>query len=209
MLDVEAALAESQAACGMVPNECGAPIRAAAEVDLYDCDALIDELANAGAPAVPVVKALTVEVARTDPKAAKFVHWGGTTQDVTDTALVLQLRQAVPMVIGRLDDMVGVGGVNVFPTASGAVVSEFAEFSGEYRIVLDGSGPYHRLPLEVELQPGQAGTARLAETLAASIRKRLQVTAHVSLCPAQSLPRTEGKTRRVIRNAAHVVTDVG
>ena len=104
MLDVEAALAESQAACGMVPNECVAPIRAAAEVDLYDCDALIDELANAGAPAVPVVKALTAEVARTDPKAAKFVHWGGTTQDVTDTALVLQLRQAVPMVIGRLDE---------------------------------------------------------------------------------------------------------
>ena len=102
-------------------------------------------------------------------------------------------------VIGRLDDMVVVRGVNLFPTAVGAVVSEFAELSGEYRILLEGNGPYQRLPLEVELRPGQAPTARLAEALAASIRKRLQVTAHVSLASAQSLPRTEGKTRRVIR----------
>ncbi len=103
MLDVEAALAESQAACGMVPDECVAPIRAAATAERYDCDALIDELAHAGAPAVPVVNALTAEVARADPEAAKYVHWGGTTQDITDTALVLQLRQAVPVVIERLE----------------------------------------------------------------------------------------------------------
>jgi len=88
----------------MVPDACVLPIRVAANADLYDCDVLINELAEAGAPAVPVVKALTAEVARTDPEAAKYVHWGGTTQDITDTALVLQLRQAVPLVVGRLDE---------------------------------------------------------------------------------------------------------
>jgi phenylacetate-CoA ligase len=102
-------------------------------------------------------------------------------------------------VIGRRDDMVVVRGINVFPTSVAVVINQFSEFSGEYRIVLEGSGPYERLPLEVELNTGQRGGAALEAALTESIRRALHVTPQVTLAPPNSLPRNEGKTRRVIR----------
>ncbi len=102
-------------------------------------------------------------------------------------------------VIGRSDDMVTVRGINVFPTGVAAVVNAIAELSGEYRIVLATPPPHHRLPLEVELAPGRAATPELAAKVAEAVRRHLQVTAEVTLLPAGSLPRTAGKTRRVIR----------
>jgi len=105
-------------------------------------------------------------------------------------------------VIGRSDDMVTVRGINVFPTAVAAVVNEFPELSGEYRITLTGPGPYDRLPLEVEAAPDRDPEAALAERVAAAVQRHLRVTAHVTILPARSLPRSEGKTRRVIRREA-------
>ena len=102
-------------------------------------------------------------------------------------------------VTGRSDDMVVVRGINVFPTAVAAVANEFSELSGEYRIVLKDAGPYERLPLEVELASGQEATPVLATALVESIRGRLGVTPQISLVPPHSLPRTAGKTKRVIR----------
>ena len=102
-------------------------------------------------------------------------------------------------VIGRSDDMVTVRGLNVFPTAVAAVVNTFPELSGEYRIVLAGPGPYDRLPLEAELAEGVAPSQALAERLAAAIREHIRVTAPVTLTPPRSLPRSAGKTRRVVR----------
>ncbi|MDA1357537.1 MAG: phenylacetate--CoA ligase family protein [Proteobacteria bacterium] len=102
-------------------------------------------------------------------------------------------------VIGRVDDMVVVRGINVFPTMVAAVVGEFAELSGEYRIMLSGPGPYHTLPLEVELAR-DAVDLSLAERLAAEIKKALGVSASIEILPAYNLPRTAGKTKRVIRN---------
>jgi phenylacetate-CoA ligase len=102
-------------------------------------------------------------------------------------------------VVGRSDDMVVVRGLNVFPTMVSAVLSGIAELSGEYRIVLDGPGPYDRLPVQAEL--AAAGPARegLAAKIEAAIKRDIGATAAVTLLPANSLPRTEGKTRRVIR----------
>ena len=102
MLDVEAALAAAEAAVGVVPAACVAPIRAAADADLYDRARLAEEATAAGNPAIPVVRHLTARVADTDPDAARYVHWGATSQDVMDTGLVLQLRAAVPAVAGHL-----------------------------------------------------------------------------------------------------------
>ena len=95
--------------------------------------------------------------------------------------------------------MVVVRGINVFPTAVTAVVNEFSECSGEYRIVLEDSGPYQRLPLDVELTAGNEATPALAARLVESVRSRLDVTAEISLLPPHSMPRTAGKTQRVIR----------
>ena len=102
-------------------------------------------------------------------------------------------------VLGRSDDMVVVRGINVFPTAVAAVVNEFPELSGEYRIVLGGPGPYERLPFEAELAAGHQALVDLETSLARSIKTRLSVTPEVTLLPPDSLPRTAGKTRRVIR----------
>ncbi len=102
-------------------------------------------------------------------------------------------------VLGRSDDMVVVRGINVFPTAVAAVINEFPEFSGEYRIVLEGPGPYERLPLEAELASGHEATSDLETSLAQSIKTRLSVTPKVTLMPPDSLPRTAGKTQRVMR----------
>ena len=102
MLDVEAALAEAEASVGVAPAGCAAPIRAAARADLYDCAAIAAEVAQVGIPAVPVVHHLTARVAASDPEAARYVHWGATSQDVMDTGLVLQLGAAVPLVCNHL-----------------------------------------------------------------------------------------------------------
>ncbi len=102
MLDVEAALAEAEAAVGVVPDACVDPIRTAADADLYDRARLAEEAAGDGNPVIPVVRHLTARVAAADPDAARYVHWGATSQDILDTGLMLQLRAAVPAVAGHL-----------------------------------------------------------------------------------------------------------
>ena len=103
MLDVEAALAAAEAKVGVVPPSCVAPIRAAARAELYDGARIAAEATETGNPVIPVVRHLTARVAEADAEAARFVHWGATSQDILDTGLVLQLRAAVPTVIDHLD----------------------------------------------------------------------------------------------------------
>ncbi|MCC6470739.1 MAG: AMP-binding protein [Alphaproteobacteria bacterium] len=104
-------------------------------------------------------------------------------------------------VIGRSDDMVVVRGINAFPAQVAAVLNRNAALSGEYRIVLEGPGPYDALPVEAELaEPRDSEPqAGMAEAVAAAIKRELGLTARVMLLPFGALPRTEGKTRRVIR----------
>lgn len=103
-------------------------------------------------------------------------------------------------VTGRADDMVVVRGVNVFPTSVAALVTADQDLSGEYRIRLKGPGPYDRLPLEVELSRGNSvDPVHVIERIAAAARNDLRVTAEVTVVEHGALPRTEGKTRRVVR----------
>lgn len=101
-------------------------------------------------------------------------------------------------VTGRADDMVVIRGVNVFPTSVAALVHADDALSGEYRILLDGPGPYDCLPLEVELAAG-ADIDDVAQRLMDAAHRDLRVTATVTVLEHGTLPRTEGKTRRVIR----------
>jgi 3-carboxy-cis,cis-muconate cycloisomerase len=102
MLDFEAALTRAEAAVGVVPASAVDPIVAACRAERYDIAALGDAAAAAGNLAVPLVKALTAEVAKTDPAAASCVHWGASGQDVMDTALVLDLRAGIDALIADL-----------------------------------------------------------------------------------------------------------
>jgi 3-carboxy-cis,cis-muconate cycloisomerase len=98
MLDFEAALARGLARAGVAPEASVAAVEAHCKADLFAFDVLAREAALAGNLAIPMVKALTAAVAKSDPKAAGFVHWGATSQDAIDTGLVLQLRDAFDLV---------------------------------------------------------------------------------------------------------------
>ena len=94
MLEFEAALARGAAAAGAIPDVAARTISEAASGKGFDT-AAIAAAARAGAtPAIPLVKALRDRVQAIDAPSAAYVHVGATSQDVTDTALVLLLREA-------------------------------------------------------------------------------------------------------------------
>ncbi len=94
MLDFESALARAEARLGVIPPEAAAAIAGAARADGFDLDALARQSLRAGTPAIPLVRMLTSRVQTVDAAAARFVHWGATSQDVVDTALVLLLGRS-------------------------------------------------------------------------------------------------------------------
>ena len=95
MLDFEAALARAEAATGVIPASAVGPIAAACNAGAFDLAALAQAATRSGNLAIPLVKALTADVAMTDVEAARYVHWGATSQDVIDTAAMLTLRKGI------------------------------------------------------------------------------------------------------------------
>lgn len=102
MLDFETALARAEARCGVIPAQAADAITAVARLDNFDICALADAAFRAGTPVIPLVKMLTEQVRKADAEAARFVHWGATSQDVADTAMSLLLKRAEPILIGDL-----------------------------------------------------------------------------------------------------------
>ncbi len=100
MLDFEAALARAQARVGLIPADAAEAIASACDARAYDLTRIAEETVKGGNPAIPLVKLLT---ARVDKSAAGFVHWGATSQDVVDSALMLVLARALPLVLRDLD----------------------------------------------------------------------------------------------------------
>jgi phenylacetate-CoA ligase len=105
-------------------------------------------------------------------------------------------------VVGRSDDMVVVRGINAFPAQVAAVLNRERALSGEYRIVLAGSPPYDVLPVEAEVAEGVAPDPGIADAVEAAIKRALGLSARVTLRPFGALPRSEGKTPRVIRGGS-------
>jgi len=105
MLAFEAALARAEAAEGAIPQSAVAPIGRACQAELYDPEALAAGAAEAGNPAIPLLRALTERVAAEDAEAARFVHWGATSQDAMDCGLVLQCRRYVEVLEETLDGL--------------------------------------------------------------------------------------------------------
>jgi 3-carboxy-cis,cis-muconate cycloisomerase len=102
MLDFEVALARAEAAVGVIPALATDAIAAAARAERYDLPMLGAQSAVAGNLAIPLIQALTAEVAKQDATAARYVHWGATSQDVIDTALVLELRAVIDVLVADL-----------------------------------------------------------------------------------------------------------
>src|ERR1700722_15278480 len=103
MLDFEAALARAEAATGVIPKRAAGPTPAACKAESFDLGALAEAATRSGNPAIPLVKALTANVAKTDADAARYVHWGATSQDVIDTAGMLTLRAGIDALLPDLD----------------------------------------------------------------------------------------------------------
>jgi 3-carboxy-cis,cis-muconate cycloisomerase len=103
MLAVEAVLAASEAAVGVIPRGAAAPIAAACNPSRFDMEAIGDAARASGNIAIPLVKALTAEVARRDNEAARFVHWGATSQDIIDTADALAIREGAALLARDLE----------------------------------------------------------------------------------------------------------
>lgn len=103
MLDFEAALARAEAKCGVIPDEAVAAIGRACKVENIALAALAQSAADAGNLAIPLVKQLTANVKAQDTQAARYVHWGATSQDVIDSGWVLQLREALNATDNRLN----------------------------------------------------------------------------------------------------------
>jgi 3-carboxy-cis,cis-muconate cycloisomerase len=99
MLAAEAALARAEARLGLVPEDLAAAIEAIPPGEL-DLAALGQGTVLSGVPTIPFVKAVQ---ARLPPALERGFHKGATTQDILDTALVLQLRDALALVAADLD----------------------------------------------------------------------------------------------------------
>jgi 3-carboxy-cis,cis-muconate cycloisomerase len=95
MLAFEAALARAEAKAGVIHHEAAEAIAAACRVELFDVIQLY-QVAVAGTVVIPLVQALRAQVAEA---GRDFVHWGATSQDAIDTALMLQMREGLDLLI--------------------------------------------------------------------------------------------------------------
>jgi 3-carboxy-cis,cis-muconate cycloisomerase len=92
--EVEIALAKAQAKCGVIPVDAAKAIAERTDVSAFDFELLRHETDNVGYPILPLVH----QMAKQCGDAGGFVHWGATTQDIMDTAVVLQLREGLRIV---------------------------------------------------------------------------------------------------------------
>lgn len=107
-------------------------------------------------------------------------------------------------VLGRSDDMFHFAGVNVFPAQVQDLLHQVDEFSQEYQLIVPSQGSGRRLSIRVEparegLGGSQIEAAR--ERLVEMVKYRITVTPEVQVCEIGSLPRVEGKAKRVVRES--------
>ena len=103
--EAEAALARAEAKVGVIPAEAAEAITAAAERGLrFDMERMKRETENVGYPILPLVH----QLADAAGEAGRYVHWGATTQDIMDTATVLQLRAALDLVAEDIEALRGI-----------------------------------------------------------------------------------------------------
>jgi 3-carboxy-cis,cis-muconate cycloisomerase len=99
ILQFEAALARAEAAVGIIPRNAADAIVSTCYAATLDVVTLYQEAATAGTVAIPLARMLTERVGE---EAGRFVHWGATSQDAIDTALVLQMRAGLDLLLADL-----------------------------------------------------------------------------------------------------------
>jgi 3-carboxy-cis,cis-muconate cycloisomerase len=92
--EVEIALAKAEARCGVIPAQAAEEIAKRTDVSALDFDLLRSETDIVGYPILPLVH----QMAKQCGDAGRYVHWGATTQDIMDTAVVLQIRAGLAII---------------------------------------------------------------------------------------------------------------
>lgn len=100
-IDVEVALARAEAKCGVIPQQAADEIAALADIDKLDLEKMQAETDIVGYPILPLVHQLSEMCG----ESGRYVHWGATTQDIMDTAVVLQVRDALAIVEAELAEL--------------------------------------------------------------------------------------------------------
>ncbi len=184
MLLVEGALAKAQGHLGIIPADSAAAIQRAVMEVAIDPGALRAETGRNGVPVPALVAAFRKEMSA--PEHAQYVHWGATSQDIMDTALMLRLRQALSLIeadivktvthLGALAQThaalpmaVRSFGLHATPTSFGAVV---ASWGAPLLGLLTELPELRRSCLLVSLS-GAAGTSAALGEQAAQIRQEL------------------------------------
>lgn len=104
MIDVERALARAQARVGLIPADAAALIDGSLQDIRISAEEIASGTATAGVPVPPLVAVLRK---RLPDEAAHWVHWGATTHDVMDCALVLRVQDGLSLMSGRLAQLIG------------------------------------------------------------------------------------------------------
>ncbi|MGY3547699.1 3-carboxy-cis,cis-muconate cycloisomerase [Bradyrhizobium sp. USDA 4469] len=99
--EIEVALAKAEARCGVIPQQAADQIAARTDVAAFDFDLLRQETDIVGYPILPLVQ----QMAKQCGEAGRYVHWGATTQDIMDTAVVLQLRAGLGIIERDIADL--------------------------------------------------------------------------------------------------------
>ena len=103
-VEVEIALARAQARCGVIPAEAAAQIAAKSNAATFDFDLLRQETDIVGYPILPLVHQLVKQCG----DAGRYIHWGATTQDIMDTAIVLQVREGLTIIEEEINELRGI-----------------------------------------------------------------------------------------------------
>lgn len=101
MLRAEVALAQAQAEVGVIPLIAAETIQRVAEQEIHSIinfDHLAQSSGLAGNIAIPFVKQFTAAVKKINEDASRYVHWGATSQDIIDTAFMLQAQDALQLI---------------------------------------------------------------------------------------------------------------
>src|SRR3979409_1675940 len=92
--EVEIALARAEARCGVIPAEAAEAVAKRTDRSALDFDLLRQETEVVGYPILPLVHQMSKQCG----EAGRYVHWGATTQDIMDTAIILQVRDGLTII---------------------------------------------------------------------------------------------------------------
>jgi 3-carboxy-cis,cis-muconate cycloisomerase len=99
--EVEIALAKAEARCGVIPAEAAGEIARRTDVSALDFELLRQETDIVGYPILPLVHQMVKQCG----DAGRYVHWGATTQDIMDTAVILQVRDGLKIIAEDIDEL--------------------------------------------------------------------------------------------------------